>query len=94
VSQIWATIVNQGTEDAGEFNVVFYTLDATGKRVLLPAARVRGVAAGADTSVIRRADTSSLEAGYHVAGVLIDVDNSVPEINEANNERETDLLIR
>ena len=93
-SQIWATIVNQGTEDADEFYVAFYYFDDDGNRVDLPTVRVQGLVAGADTSVIRRTDTSMLSAGYHLAGIVVDIGNVVPETNEANNLRETDLHIR
>ena len=93
-SQIWTTIVNLGTQNAGEFYVVFYYEDNAGQRVELPAARVRGLAAGADTAVLRQLDTSLLAKGFHVAGVIVDFDNAVAETNEANNTRETDLVIR
>jgi subtilase family serine protease len=93
-SQIWATIINEGTEDAGEFYVVFYYLDDSDLRVDLPTARVRGLAAGADTSVLRYFDTSLLSKGYHIAGIVVDIHNDVPETNEGNNSRETDLSIR
>lgn len=93
-SQIWATIVNEGTEDAGEFYVIFYYVNDFGQRVDLPISRVRGLTAGSDTSVLRQFDTSGLDTGYHVAGILVDIDNDIPETNETNNSRETDLLIR
>ena len=44
--------------------------------------------------MLRQFDTSTLGKGYHVAGILADIDNDIPETNEANNSRETDLLIR
>jgi len=93
-SQIWATIVNQGTEDAGEFYVSLYYVDAAGAQIAMQPKRVRSLAAGTDTSVIQQVDTSLLEKGYHVAGIVIDIYDVISETNEANNVRETDLLIR
>jgi subtilase family serine protease len=93
-SQIWTTIINEGTEDVGEFFVVFYYLDDSDQRVDLPIARVRGLAAGADTAVLRQFDTSQLSRGYHVAGIVVDINNNVLETNEGDNSRETDLSIR
>jgi hypothetical protein len=93
-TQIWATVVNRGTQDAGEFYVLFYYINDSGTRIDLPASRVRGLAAGTDTSVLRQFDTSLLSDGYHVVGLVIDVDNDIPETDESNNVRETDLSIR
>ena len=93
-TQIWATILNSGSEDTGEFYVVFYYINAGGVRVDIDEVRVRGLAAGADTAVLRQFDTSSLDSGYYVAGILVDIDNDVPETDESNNSRETDLRIR
>ncbi len=93
-SQAWATIVNQGTEDTEPFYARFYYLDAVGERVTLPRIRVGALLAGADRSVLQVFDTSTLAPGYHVVGIEIDLDNVIPETDEANNTRQTDLLIR
>ena len=74
--------------------VDLYYLNDAGQRVDLPTSRVRELTAGSDTAVLQRFDTSMLDEGYHVAGILVDINNDVPETSESNNSRETDLLIR
>ena len=93
-TQIWATILNRGTEDVGEFYVIFYYVNAGGVHVNIDKVRVRSLAAGTDTAVVRQFDTSTFGSGYHIAGILVDIDQDIPETNERNNSRETDLLIR
>jgi len=93
-SQLWVTVVNQGETDLGEFYVQFYYTDDDGAVVNLTPRRVRLLLGGDTTTVLQHVDTSGLANGYHTAGVRVDIYSTIPETNEANNNREEELYIR
>ena len=79
-----ATIKNNGTYNAGAFNVTFYEDDT-----LKETKSVSGLDAGAETQLeFNWAPTSG---GAYVLKVVADIDNEVSESNESNNESSVEV---
>ncbi|MFQ6088996.1 MAG: CARDB domain-containing protein, partial [Candidatus Methanofastidiosia archaeon] len=84
IVQITATINNQGTQDAGSFDVRFY-LDSVGGTQIGTDQNISGIVASGTGQAQVNWDTTGL-SGSHDIYVVADVLDSVAESNEGNNE--------
>ncbi|HWQ67895.1 MAG TPA: CARDB domain-containing protein [Methanospirillum sp.] len=85
-----SSVLNQGSSDAGEFNVSFYlTSDeiVTGDDILVGAGIVPDLPANNQTDGSGYAPIpANITPGRYYFGMIIDTGNSVPESNENNNQ--------
>lgn len=90
--RVCVKVVNPGAAAAGQFKVSYsYLLDGY---VQFATARATGLAGGGQIELCRALDTSNLSPGSYEIKVVIDPENQVAELNEANNELGGYLTVR
>ena len=87
-----ATIRNDSDTAAGKFGVIFYTVNATGRRV--PIGTPRLVASlDPHEETLFSIDWQATAAGSQIVAVRVDPDGAVAEISDYNNEARATVLV-